>query len=137
MWRFLGVFRLRSAHGFDFSTYNEMMAQLGNMASVKRLVKYGMLPAAFGGAGAVFGPLGSLAAALAGGGLEAGFGSVKSVLDSVANNPKMWTVLGGLGKLAKLPNKAVTSSLGHAVAAQAATGGSALNDRVRNQLGSR
>lgn len=78
--------------------YNKLMKDLSDVSSVKKLVKYGVLPAVFGGAGLIHSGLGALVAAIAGGGVEATFGSVRNILDSVANRPGTWKTLGYIGR---------------------------------------
>jgi hypothetical protein len=90
--------------------YNEMMSDLANASSVKKLVKYGVLPVTLGTAGVVHGPGAALMGALAGLGTEAGFGRARDILDSIANRPATWKVISGvtkpLGAAANAANKA-------------------------------
>lgn len=97
--------------------YNELMKDLAQVSSVKKLVKYGVLPLTLGTAGVVHGPGAALIGALAGLGTEAGFGRARDILDSMANNPKTWKFLAGAGKAAEGAQAAVPVISGQAVRA--------------------
>ena len=101
--------------------YNKLMADLSQASSVRKLVKYGVLPLTAATAGfAAHGPLMALIAATAGAGTEASSSSARKILDSVANSPKMWRFLAGTGNLAK----ALTSPAPAATAIRGATAAS-------------
>ena len=89
--------------------YNEMMQNLAQASSVKKLVKYGVLPLTMGtAAGVVHGPGAALFGALAGLGTEAGFGRARDILDSIANDPRTWKALSFGQKVADKTSKALT-----------------------------
>lgn len=80
--------------------YNEMMADMANASSVKKLVKYGVLPVTLGTAGAVHSPGAALVAFLAGVGGDAvstKFGKASEVLESMASSPRLWRSMAGVG----------------------------------------
>ena len=84
--------------------YGSFMKQVGDMASTKKLVKYGILPVTLGTAGVVHSPLAALIAATVGlgGGLASDqFGSAKSILDHIANHPATWKTLKVINTVAK------------------------------------
>jgi hypothetical protein len=78
--------------------YNDLMKRLAQASSVKKLVKYGILPVTLGTAGVVHGPGAALIAAVAGLGTEASFGRARDILDSMANNPRTWKALEWAGR---------------------------------------
>lgn len=91
--------------------YNDLMSRLAQASSVKKLVKYGVLPLTLGTAGVVHGPGAALVGALAGLGTEAGFGRARDILDAIANNPRTWRALSAGGRLApKLTSPAVKTA---------------------------
>jgi hypothetical protein len=81
--------------------YNDLMKRLAQASSVKKLVKYGVLPVTLGTAGVIHGPGAALVAAVAGLGTEASFGRARDILDSMANNPRTWKSLEWAGKASK------------------------------------
>jgi hypothetical protein len=97
--------------------YNDMMKNLADASSVKKLVKYGVLPVTMGTAGVIHGPGAALFGALAGLGTEAGFGRARDILDVVANNPRTWKLIGGAGKVADKASAAVKQPVRNAGAA--------------------
>lgn len=94
--------------------YNDMMKDLAQASSVKKLVKYGVLPLTMGTAGVVHGPGAALFGALAGLGTEAGFGRARDILDSIANSPRTWKVLSFGGKSADKLSKALPQPIRNA-----------------------
>lgn len=81
--------------------YDKLISSMQEASSVKKLVKYGVLPPTLGVAGALIsGPLaavvGTLAAVLG----EAKFATIQEVLDNVASHPATWRTLGAVGKVA-------------------------------------
>jgi hypothetical protein len=88
--------------------YGTFMKQVGDMASTKKLVKYGILPVTLGTAGVVHSPLAALIAATVGlgGGLASDkFGSAAGVLDHIANHPATWKTLKVINTVAKAADK--------------------------------
>ncbi len=84
------------------TAYNKLMGDMGQAASVKRLVKYSVLPLTFGTAGVVRGAGPALIAGLAGLGAE-GFGSARNLLEHIANSPAIWSTLRAAGDVANGP----------------------------------
>lgn len=89
--------------------YGSFMKQVQDMASTKKLVKYGILPVTLGTAGAVHGPLAALMGATVGLGAEQ-FGSAKSILEHIANHPATWKALKAATAVVKPLTKPMVSS---------------------------
>jgi hypothetical protein len=109
--------------------YNRMMSDLSQAASVKKLVKYGVLPLTFGTAGVVHGAVPALVGALLGLGAE-GFGSARNLLDHIANSPAMWKSLETAGNVANSQAGAVAGK-----AARYGAGSAAIYSGVADALG--